>query len=986
MGRHHLEQCPFCNGHHCFSINSQKGFYKCFQCPAQGDVFTFLEAYHNLSKAEALKKAAEMAGVRLEGGMPSKAGDRTVRRMADKTVRDKVLEEAAAYYHARMLTNGGRDYLVKTRKHTEEVLRSMKVGWADGGLVEHLRGKGFSEEEIEASGLGKRSGRTGSLRDFFAAGVAVFPHLVDDRVLHFTMKDPAKKLGYQLPSASRSAEWTFYNQAALRHQEIIVVEGENDLLSVLGSGARNVVGLIGQVSDEQVKALKTASRGKYLYLWLDKDHGGDKQVEKICHALRYATSGGTGLGESYRVRIIRHPGEAKDPDEYLRAFGGDRRKEVKRLQDAAADFISWQIERVGESHEDLGGSLAALKERKIFAAVAGMVLAEREAFIQRLAGLGFSREAIEEQLETDLELKERLGALFEQAGGARNADPNLIARAVFEYFSRAGRFFRDSADEVYLLHQHRVYVVGNNRPFNALIKKASGLLPTKEPGRSLWEALASDAYNYGEKIDLASWLRTDRLTDTIFVNLNAPGNMILKVNRESIEEVPNGLNAEGVLLRSSPRIMPLNFRPEASVREGMEEMKRLVFDNLTCQPEQRYLVLCWLVSVFLLELSPYMALLKFSGATASGKTTAARLISILLYGTDQLGDPTASAAYSVAAQNPLLVIDNLESADATKSMEKFLLLAATRGGKEKRAGGTDSDTIQERPKSLVLLTAIEPFTKAELINRTYDIEFTSSLKRADFLEDEVVAELTRRRDLILSAVLKFIHKEVLPHLEQRRDFITILKKEHKGHAKDRTDEYLALLMLVLEKLLRHIPLYGEDDFLQGADEAAVRRAWVEYQHGRAREMETSSNTILKLLDGLAREYLLKMRALAPEQPGAPHGYNGDVTIFTHEEYHLEALKSQAETIEEDGGEKYSRAFFEFQGTSSDLCAAFDRYCRNQGIRNPYSTAAIFGARLRNDRHLLEKGGWELVARLETDPYFRVVRGQRYFKFRKALIR
>jgi DNA primase len=161
---------------------------------------------------------------------------------------------------------------------------------------------------------------------------------------------------------------------------------------------------------------------------------------------------------------------------------------------------------------------------------------------------------------------------------------------------------------------------------------------------------------------------------------------------------------------------------------------------------------------------------------------------------------------------------------------------------------------------------------------------------------------------------------------------------------------------------------------------------VEYQHSRAREMETSSNSILKLLDGLAREYLLKMRALAPEQPGAPYGYDGDVAVFTHEEYHLEAVKSQAETVEEDGGEKYSRAFFEFQGTSSDLCAAFDRYCRNQGIRNPYSTAAIFGARLRNDQHLLEKGGWELVARPETDPYFRVVRGQRYFKFRKALIR
>jgi putative DNA primase/helicase len=64
MKGHHLEECPFCHGHECFSIQEKR--YKCFQCPASGDVFTFLETFHNFDKKEALKKAAVLAGIDLK--------------------------------------------------------------------------------------------------------------------------------------------------------------------------------------------------------------------------------------------------------------------------------------------------------------------------------------------------------------------------------------------------------------------------------------------------------------------------------------------------------------------------------------------------------------------------------------------------------------------------------------------------------------------------------------------------------------------------------------------------------------------------------------------------------------------------------------------------------------------------------------------------------------------------------------------------------
>ena len=63
----HLESCPFCGGHECFSFPNELA-YKCFQCdePSGGDVFTFLQRYENLTPAESLARAAAIAGYQLK--------------------------------------------------------------------------------------------------------------------------------------------------------------------------------------------------------------------------------------------------------------------------------------------------------------------------------------------------------------------------------------------------------------------------------------------------------------------------------------------------------------------------------------------------------------------------------------------------------------------------------------------------------------------------------------------------------------------------------------------------------------------------------------------------------------------------------------------------------------------------------------------------------------------------------------------------------
>lgn|GEM_PF-867241 len=989
MKKHHLEECPFCHGHDCFSIDAAKGVYKCFQCPAEGDVFTFLEAYHGTDKAEALKMAAGLAGVSLPERRP---------RELRLTARERIFLEAADFYASRAFEDGGMDYLVRARGHKEDVLRRMRVGWTgDGGLVDHLRAKGFSEGDIKLSGLAKERTDNGMphLVDFFVKGLAVFPHFDDARVLHFTIKDPAKRYKYQLPNEARLKDWRFYNQGALsKFNEVIVVEGENDLLSVLDSGAQHVIGLIGQPAEYQLKALKAKGAGKHLYLWLDNDEGGRGFVRKICTELKDA---------KYNVRVFVYPTEAKDPDSYLQNhFEGDRRREIKRLQEGAVDYLTWEISEI-RREETLEVRLKALKDRGIFRAVAGMVEAEKLVYTEKIEALGFTEKAIEEQLELDRELLMELTQYQEGLQNKKDADPNRIVDIIFKHLNAAGRFFRDREGKVYLLYQHHIYDIGNNRPFNALMKRSTRLLPTKEPGRSVWESLASEAYNSGKRIDLASWLYTDRGTDTIYINLNSANNVILKISKgPAIEEIPNGLNEEGVLLRSSRKILPMNYLPDADVREGMRYLKELVFDNLTCEKEQRYLILCWLMAAFLIDFAPYQANMKFSGATASGKTTAAKFLSLLIYGKEHLVDPTASAAYSTASQNPLLIMENLETQDLTKNKQQFLLHSATRGGKEKRTQGTETDTTEEQPKSLVLITAIDPLERAELINRTYDIEFSAKFKTDDFVEDEVIRELVKKRDLILSAILKFLQKKVLDRLARRKDYITVLKKEYRGHAKDRTDEFLALLMLMVERLVRHIPYYGEDHPYYGMEDeygwgdGEIRKAWIEYQNAKARDTEISSNNIIKMLDGLVREYLQKAAGDRAKDGGGAGDYGagpGSVIeptypiILYHSDYGLELEKSKPEVqADEANGESYVRTYIEFTASPGEIVAAFDRFCKNNGLRNPYGTASVFGERLKNDRNHLAQGGWEIVSKPSVEPYYKVVKGVRFWKFKKTLVR
>lgn len=989
-----LSECPFCGHKGCFSVppnGKYAGSYKCHSCDQKGDIFSYLEKKEGLDTHGALERAAKLANVKLE----VKPG-----KKKELTTLEKIRIEAAEYYHSKMLENGGKEYFLEKRQQSLETVTSEKCGWSDGRLLDHLRSKGFSDREILDSGLVKeREVGTGNdkqmrLFDFFSKGLAVFPHWSHGKVLHFTMKDPRdipadEKLKYQLKNEQRDKRWTFYGQDVLygdKYQEVILVEGEHDRLQILNSGIPYVCAMIGSISDDQLKALASRGIGKHLYLWVDNDHAGRGYVRKIAAALSNMT-----------IRVIVFGKPDDDPDSYLKSFEGDRKREVRRLQLEAVDYITWEIQQAAmfptlekrRRHLQEPGifdkkpdQLEGKSYTSVLRLIGRQTIIQQDIYKEKLEELGFSREAIDEALDFSQDLRKQITDYQEIIGNPKDVDPIVMGEIIFKFFAHHGRFYYDREDNVYLIYQNHTYVVEKNTAFNALMLKMARMIPEVAPGTQVWSAIKHIAYLNGRRIDMSRWIHTDTDKDTIYYNLNSPNNVVLKLSKERIEEIQNGMNDDHVLLASSHKIMPFNFMPDAEIKEGFTLLKELIFDNLAVKREQRFLILCWLISGFCPDFAPYQFLMKFEGYASSGKSTAAKLITALLYKSEDLSDSSAAAAFSSAAKNPIVVIDNLENKDLNRGLQKFLLLAATRGQKEKRKGGTDTDTVDESPRALICVTAIEPFTLSELISRTFVLPFDRRAHGSDnFHESEIVEQIKKKRDLIISATLRFIQKELLSSLDQRKEFMTILNKQFKGHSKDRTNAYLALLMLILEKTLKYIPYVTEDDLLFGIEtgDKDIYTAWIEEQNSTSRETETGSNTILHFLDGLIREHLQHFKGKIPV-------LEDGLTLLEHPEYGLHIIKHEPEEITDQGNEKYHRTVFEFVATSAEVVDAFDRYAKNTNKRNTYDSASIFTARLRNDLDLLKKNGWELESSPGNEPYFKIIRGKRFLKFKHSMIR
>jgi DNA primase len=142
-----------------FHVRPTVGLWHCFGCGEGGDVISFVQKVDHLSFAESVERLAARLGIELryedDGG---KAGP----RRDGVGQRQRLIEAnrvAAAYFEEQLGTSAdaapARQFLAE-RGFDQAAAAQFGVGFAPRGgevMLRHLRAKGFTEEELLASGL-----------------------------------------------------------------------------------------------------------------------------------------------------------------------------------------------------------------------------------------------------------------------------------------------------------------------------------------------------------------------------------------------------------------------------------------------------------------------------------------------------------------------------------------------------------------------------------------------------------------------------------------------------------------------------------------------------------------------------------------------------------------------------------------------------------------------------------------------------------------
>ena len=275
-----------------FHVTPAKGYWHCFGCQEGGDVITFVRKIDALQFNEAVEKLAGKYGIHLRY---EEAGSAPNRQQGQRQRLIDAHTAAAEFYQQQLAgpeAQPGREFLTG-RGFDAAAAKHFGVGYAPrswDALLNHLRGKGFSQEELLTAGLmsqGQRGvydrfrGRlVWPIRDLSGAVVGFGARkLFDDddgpKYLN-TPETPIYKKSnvlYGLDLARRDVS---------KQQQVVVVEGYTDVMACHLAGVTTAVATCGTAfGADHIKVLRRllmdddAFKGEVIFTF-DGDAAGRK--------------------------------------------------------------------------------------------------------------------------------------------------------------------------------------------------------------------------------------------------------------------------------------------------------------------------------------------------------------------------------------------------------------------------------------------------------------------------------------------------------------------------------------------------------------------------------------------------------------------------------------------------------------------------------------------------------------------------------------
>ena len=384
-----------------FSVAPDKGIYYCFGCHKGGNVINFEMEIEGLSYPDAVRALAKRVGMEVPEDEQYQSRYRQQERLW------ALHKEAARFYHSQLYAPVGVNALqyAAGRGMPKSILTKFGIGYAPDSwtsLVDWLRTKGYTDQELRDSGLVTVSRKNGNLFDRFRDRL-MFP-IIDvrgnvigfgGRIMNNQDKSAAKYLNSPETLIFNKRKNLFALNLAKKSKlgYLILVEGYMDAIALHQFGFDCAVASLGTALTEDGANLLSRYTEQVVLIY-DGDEAGQNATQRAIPILEKA-----GL----QVKVLKMR-DAKDPDEFLKKFGADR---FKLLLEESSNRVEYQLNAILKKYDlrDDDQKVKYLQESaELISSLSSSV--QREVYGNRVAeAAGISMEAM--KLEVGRAFKRR---------------------------------------------------------------------------------------------------------------------------------------------------------------------------------------------------------------------------------------------------------------------------------------------------------------------------------------------------------------------------------------------------------------------------------------------------------------------------------------------------------------------------------------------------------------------------------------------------
>ena len=321
-----------------FTVNDEKEFYHCFSTGEHGNIFDFLMKTKSVGFGEAVRTLAAEAGMQ-----PYRFSNFDQKKDLRFKTYKNIFKEYKNNFNQNLYSSSSKeayDYLLN-RGLKKDIIEEFKLGYVPwkNDFYDTLL-KNYTEEEINLTGLYYKSDKTGKFIDRFNSRI-IFPinNISGDTVAFGGRVIKDGKLAKYI----NSPETEFYKKGSMifnldkaknlraETEDILIVEGYMDVVSVYAAGIKNVIANSGTaLTERQIDLIWKFFSNPVICL--DGDKSGQTAAVRIAEKLFPL------INDNNKIYFSIMP-DGKDPDDYVKKNGKEALLNLLKQKSIIQTFI-----------------------------------------------------------------------------------------------------------------------------------------------------------------------------------------------------------------------------------------------------------------------------------------------------------------------------------------------------------------------------------------------------------------------------------------------------------------------------------------------------------------------------------------------------------------------------------------------------------------------------------------------------------------------